>query len=165
MEDVDGTVLPVTRAENGQFQKGYDSRRGSRASLGLSIIEWTNRMDPYTDEQLRTIAESPSGPDNTNSKIVAAQGILRSRLNEFAKNGKPLASDDLNRILEHTHGKPRQRIEVTQEIRQDPDALRLELLTLLADHPELKAALAGQVAGLLQEGSRGGGGPQTAAGD
>ncbi len=111
-------------------------------------------MDPYTDEQLHAIADAPSGPDNPNSKVVAAQGILRSRLNDFAKNGKPLASDDLNRLLEHTHGKPRQRIEVTQEIRQDPDALRLELLTLLADHPELKAALSGQVAGLLEEGER-----------
>ncbi len=129
------------------------------------MIEWSNRMDPYTDEQLHAVADAPSGPDNPNSKIAAAKGLLRSRLDEFAKNGKPLASDDLNRLLEHTHGKPRQRIEVTQEIRRDPNALRLELLTLLAEHPELAAALSGQVAGLLEESERPPQGPQTAAED
>ncbi len=129
------------------------------------MIEWSNRMDPYTDEQLHAVADAPSGPDNPNSKIVAAQGILRSRLGEFAKNGKPLASDDLNRILEHTHGKPRQRIEVTQEIRRDPREMMIELMTMMAEHPELGPLLGDKAAGLLQESERPPQGPQTAAGD
>jgi hypothetical protein len=108
-------------------------------SIGASIVEWMNRLDDRSDKQLEEIRADDRAP---RSKRLAAASLLRSSLQEFAKNGRPLAADDLDRILDRTHGKAVQRVEVTQQEKRDPDAVRLELLQLLGEHPELRAAMA-----------------------
>ena len=108
-----------------------------------------NRLDDRSDEQLSEIQKDQKAP---RAKRLAAASILRASVMDFAKNGKPLAADDLDRLLDRTHGKAVQRVEVTQTEKRDPDAVRLELLQLLAEHPELRAALTDNVAGALPDG-------------
>ncbi len=117
--------------------------RANGRSMGASITEWMNRLDDRDDQQLSDIMADQKAP---RSKRLAAQSLLRASLMDFAKNGKPLAADDLDRILDRTHGRAVQRVEVTQKEERDPAALTLELMQLLAEHPELSQALAGDVA-------------------
>ena len=127
------------------FAKGHDPRRSNTRSLGASLIEWMNRLDVATTEELERIAKAPNGPDNPHSKAAAAPSIIRGRTQGFAKNGAPLAANDVDRILDRTHGKATQRVEVTREEVRDPMALRVELVRLLAEHPELRSLLVGEV--------------------
>ena len=106
--------------------------------MGASITEWMNRLDDRDDDQLQAIMDDQKAP---RSKRLAAQSLLRASLMDFAKNGKPLAADDLDRIL---------------QVVRDPAALTLELMQLLAEHPELKQALAGDVVhAQIEEGQAG----------
>lgn len=128
------------------FTAGPDSRRGNGRSSGASYIEWCNRLDVYTTEQLQEISKAPNGPRNPQSRAMAAETILRSRTEGFAKNGAPFAANDTDRIMDRTVGRPKQHVEVVKQEVKDPAALTLELMQLLADHPELRGALAGNVA-------------------
>ncbi|MHC4610802.1 MAG: hypothetical protein ACYS7M_10705 [Planctomycetota bacterium] len=127
------------------FTRGPDPRRANGRNIGASYIEWCNRLDVVSDEELDRIAASSAGPDNPSSRIIAAQDVRRARVEGFAKNGRALAHDSIERLLDRTHGKPTQRVEVEKRETKDPAALTVELLRMCAEHPELRAALGMEV--------------------
>ena len=117
------------------------------------MIEWFNRLSgmdpPVSDDELRRIGKSDKEPI---PKRQAAKSLLRSLDDEYAKNGRPYAADDLDRVLDRTEGKPTQRVAVETRETKDPAALRVELLAVLAEHPELLRSLGDSAARLLAEG-------------
>ena len=119
-----------------------DPRRAIGRSLGASYIEWCNRLELKTDKELKTIRADNAEP---RSKRLAAATLIRASRMDFAKNGSPIADKDLDRLLDRTHGKSLQRVEVRQEEAVDPSVIRLKLLELLGEHPELRQALAGRL--------------------
>ena len=121
------------------FSGPGDPRNGHSRSMGASYIEWCNRLEGETDKALETIRASDEEP---RSKRLAAATLIRASMQEFAKNGRPYAADDLDRILDRTHGKALQRVEVKREETMDPALVKLELVKLLAAHPELRERLA-----------------------
>ena len=127
------------------FAKGDDPRRANGRSHGASVIEWINRLDRpgMGRQELQRIIDDES---ELLSKRKAAMSHLRSLSMEHAKNGKPLAYDDLQLQIDHTHGKAVQRVEVTTKEERDPVALTLEYVQLMAEHPELREAMAAEVA-------------------
>lgn len=124
--------------------------RANGRSHGASVLEWINRLDVpgMSLVKLRAIAADEEAPP---SKRKAAQSHLRSLQMEHAKNGRPLAYDDLTLQLDYTHGKPTQRVEVTKREIADPRAMTLDLLHMLAEHPELRQVMANELAGLLPQ--------------
>ena len=127
---------------------------GGRApNAGASMIDWYNRLTstdpPISDDELRRIGSSDKEPI---PKRQAAKSLLRSLDDEYAKNGRPYAADDLDRVLDRTEGKPTQRVAVETREYKDPAALRVELTEILAKHPELLASLGDSAARLLAEG-------------
>ena len=146
MNDPQTTVSEARARSNSNlrpFANGHDSRRANSSNAGASMIEWLNRLEnDHSVAEIQAIADSETEPV---PKIKAAKSIIRSLRDDFAKNGAPLAANDLDRILDRTHGRAVQRVEVTRKEERDPDAVRLELLTLLAEHPELRAAIAGEL--------------------
>ena len=126
------------------------------------MIEWFNRLSgmdpPISDDELRRIGKSDKEPI---PKRQAAKSLLRSLDDEYAKNGRPYAADDLDRVLDRTEGKPTQRVAVETKETKDPVALRVELLAIIAEHPELLASLGDSASRLLAEG---GGSPETPPG-
>ncbi len=133
------------------FAKGHDPRRANGRNSGASYIEWCNRLDVYSTPELRAISKAPNGQGNPQSRARAAETILRSRKPGFAKNGAPFAGHDTDRILDRTVGRPKQHVEVVQQEVKDPRAQTLDLLHLLAEHPELRQYLSNEVAGLLPQ--------------
>jgi len=107
-------------------------------------------MDPpVSDDELRRIGKSDKEPI---PKRQAAKSLLRSLDDEYAKNGRPFAADDLDRVLDRTEGKPTQRVAVETREFKDPAAMRVELLAVLAEHPEVLRSLGDAAARLLAEG-------------
>ena len=141
------------------FGDNFDPRRANGRNAGASMIEWFNRLSgmdpPISDDELRRIGKSDKEPI---PKRQAAKSLLRSLDDEYAKNGRPYAADDLDRVLDRTEGKPTQRVAVETKETKDPVALRVELLAIIAEHPELLASLGDSAAQLLAEG----GGPPNA---
>ena len=86
---------------------------------------------------------------------------LHAHGREYAKNGQPLAMHDLQHLHDRTVGKPTQRVAVETKETKDPVALRVELLAIIAEHPELLASLGDSAARLLAEGA---GSPETPPG-
>ncbi len=131
------------------YKCGTDPRRNGVRSAGASVIEHYNRLMAQGIDvaELSRIAEHGRTP----AERAAAASLARIDKGclEFAKNGTPLAANDLDRILDRTHGKPTQRVEVERREVKDPAALTVELLRMCAEHPELRAALGVQVAGEL----------------
>ena len=116
---------------------------------GASIVEWMNTMGSWTTERIKGVAEDASAPT---SKRLAAKSIVRSMDDEWAKNGKPRALDDLNLQLDRCDGKPVQRVEVARVEVADPAALRVRLMEALAASPGLLASLT--AAGVLPGGAQ-----------
>ena len=114
------------------------------------MIEWYNRLAAI-DPPIGRAELERMGNDETLPipKQQAAKSLHRSLHDEYAKNGRPLAADDLDRMLDRTEGKPTQRVQVETRETKDPAALKIELLRLLADQPQLRASLGLDVAGLL----------------
>ena len=126
------------------FRPGPDPRRANSSNAGASLIEHYNRLAhrSLSLEELDRIGNDDSEPL---VKRQAAKSLHRSLGDDFAKNGAPLAANDLDRILDRTVGRPKQHVEVVTEEVRDPAAMTVELLTLLAEHPELREALGGLV--------------------
>ena len=122
---------------------------GRPPNAGASIIEHINRMAMWDLSRVQAAADDPKA---SCSKRQAAKSLVRSMSDEFAKNGRPFAADDLDRVLDRTDGKPVQRVEVERVEVKDPAALRVELLRILADHPELRESLGISAARVLGEG-------------
>ncbi len=75
------------------------------------------------------------------TRRLAAKSLCRALRNAVAKNGRPYAADDLDRILDRTDGKATQRIAVVSVTRRDPAQIREELQQLLSDQPALAESL------------------------
>ncbi len=125
-------------------------KEGRPPNHGLSIIEWLNRLGTMPEGKVRAIAVDPAAPI---AKRKAAKSHLRSLSDEYAKNGRPFAADDLDRQLDRTVGKPLQQVQVTRTEVADPAALRVQLLSALARNPALLSSLGVSVAGVLGEGA------------
>ena len=133
--------------------------RSGRVSAGQSIIEHMNTMRDWPLLRIEAVADDAAAGC---SKRQAAKSLVRSMSDDWAKNGKPHAADDLDRVLDRTDGKAVQRVQVDTREVKDPAALRVELLRVLGDHPELLESLRAMGGGaLLAEG----GDPQTDAGE
>ena len=128
---------------------GLKGGPGRHKNAGASIIEHINRMSMWDLSRVQAAADDPKA---SCSKRQAAKSLCRSMSDEFAKNGRPFAADDLDRVLDRTDGKPVQRVEVERVEVKDPAALRVELLRILADHPELRESLGIRAAQVLGEG-------------
>ena len=120
------------------FASGPDNPQWERTSIGSSIIKGMNQMSSWPQERIRALADDESAPIN---KRLAAKSLVRSMSDDWAKNGKPHAADDLDRVLDRTDGRAVQRVQVNTVETKDPDALRLELLALVAAHPALLDSL------------------------
>ena len=159
--DMPETIEETRARTNGNlipFAPGPDSRRPNAANAGASVIEWYNRLANQAgmdDAALESIASDESLP---RTKRMAAKSLMRSLSDDWAKNGKPHAADDLDRVLDRTEGRAVQRVAVETREVKDPAALKIELLRLLADQPQLRASLGLDVSGLLGAGDAGAGG-------
>ena len=128
---------------------GLKGGPGRNKNAGASIIEHINTMALWPMDRIEAVADDPKA---SCSKRQAAKSLVRSMSDEWAKNGKPLAADDLDRVLDRTEGKPTQRVHVETREAKDPAALRVELLRILAEHPELRESLGIRAAQVLGEG-------------
>ena len=121
----------------GQFNKGFDPRRGNAPPLGASYIEWMNRLAVekpngkarYDENALKKIAKDPKAAA---ARRYAAQTMLRAFSDGWHKH-LPLAGSDLDRIADRTIGKPVQAVHVehsSTEARLTAASARLqEILT------------------------------------
>ncbi len=81
-------------------------------------------------------------PKSSHPKVVAAQELLRARVEGYDKIGRiPKAADSINRIMDRTDGKPVQRVVVAQVDSRDPEQLRVELMDLIEQFPEVRKGL------------------------
>ncbi len=129
--------------------KGDPRGANGRPNAGASIINWMNELAAKPLEHIQAVADDPKA---SCAKRQAAKSLCRSMSDEYAKNGRPYAADDLDRVLDRTEGKPTQRVAVETRETKDPAALRVELLAVLAEHPELLRSLGDSAARLLAEG-------------
>ena len=138
------------------YKKGYDPRRNNigRPPVGLTLEEAYSVLEnreKYPMGKLREIRRSHK------SGAMRASADLWIRIHtkglKFAKNGVPLVHPDLEHLHDRTVGKPTQRVAVETKETKDPVALRVELLAIIAKHPELLASLGDSAARLLAEGA------------
>ncbi len=122
------------------------------SSHGRAIIGWMNTMGSWPTERIQGVADDASAPTN---KRLAAKSIIRSMSDDWAKNGKPHAMEDLNLGMDRTDGKPVQRVEVQRIEVRDPAGIRADLIKVLAESPGLLESLraAGVLPGAVGEGS------------
>ncbi len=142
------TVHPNSIRSLIPFKKGHQP---TRRTAGALVVENYNNLanGSHSSVELLRIGRDER---ETVARRLAAKSLYRALKSTHAKNGRPLASDDLDRILDRTEGKPTQRVALeTREIK-DPAALRVELLAVLAGHPELLQSLGDSAARLLAEG-------------
>ena len=148
------------------YKAGYDPRRNNkgRPAVGLTLEEAYSVLE---DREKYPIAKLEEVRTSHKSGAMRASADLWLRIHangdEFAKNGQPLVMHDLQHLHDRTVGKPTQRMTVETHETKDPAALKIELLRLLADQPQLRASLGLDVAGLLGSGEAGNEGtpPQT----
>ena len=116
--------------------------RANGRNAGASTIEWFNRLDDpkYTDAELVRIRDDEK-ECRAKRRAAAAHVRMIEHAQDFAKNGAPLVANDLDRLLDRTHGRAVQRVEVQQQQIADPAALKLELARLIAEHPEALASM------------------------
>ena len=146
----------ATLANLAPFTGKGDPRNGTGppANHGQSVVQQMNLLggQNLSEDELRAIGEDSKCPV---FKRQAAKSLLRSLSDDWAKNGKPHAADDLDRVLDRTEGRAVQRVAVETREVKDPAALKIELLRLLADQPQLRASLGLDVAGILGAGDAG----------
>ena len=149
--------MPPWQAGNGP---GSAPPSGAPQNHGQAIIQWMNTMGSWPTARVKAVAVDESAPTN---KRLAAKSIVRSMSDDWAKNGKPHAIEDLNLGMDRCDGKPVQRVEVARVEVADPAALRVRLMEALAASPGLLASLtaAGVLPGVGGEsaGSEGGSDP------
>jgi len=95
-------------------------------------------MGSWPTARVKAVAVDESAPTN---KRLAAKSIVRSMSDDWAKNGKPHAIEDLNLGMDRCDGKPVQRVEVQRVEVSDPAELRVRLMEALAASPGLLASL------------------------
>lgn len=128
------------------FGQNGDTRgaAGRPPNAGASIIEWMNTMGLWPEARIEAVADDEKAAV---TKRQAAKSLLRSLNDEYAKNGRPFAADDLDRVLDRCHGKSVQRVAVARVDARDPSLVRAEFMAALADLPELRKALLGEGSG------------------
>lgn len=138
---------PITVREGrdaaGRFMPGNSIAPGRPPNMGATFLEHClelTRVDEdgaarYDADQLRRMTRDPKCP---HLRAGAAASILRLRTTGFGRSGKPLAADDLERLLDRSMGKPPLAI-FTKHVRSgaDPAQVYRELAALIAAHPEL----------------------------
>lgn len=82
-----------------QFPTGVSGNPNGRPTAGASVKEWWNVMQEWTETQLAVVFESKAAPINQR----AAAGQWLGALND---------GDSLDRIVNVTHGKPTQPLDV-----------------------------------------------------
>ncbi len=134
-----------------RFEPGPDPRRANSSNAGASTLEWWNRLtnSKISDEELAVIAAGNGKVEHT--KRLAAEWLLRMHEEGYAKNGTPFAANDVDRFFDRLIGRPKQHVEVVQQEIKDPRAMTLDLLHMLAEHPELRQVMANELAGLLPQ--------------
>ena len=150
-------LMPPWKAGKGS---GSAPPSGAPENHGRAVIQWMNTMGSWPTERIKGVANDASAPTN---KRLAAKSLVRSMSDDWAKNGKPHAMEDLNLQLDRTDGRAVQRVEVQRTAVADPSELRVRLMEALAQSPGLLESL--RAAGVLPGGDApaGGGGPQTDA--
>ena len=128
------------------WSPGHSGNGTKAPNHGASILQYLNDLGIMPESKVRAIAVDPDAPI---AKRKAAKSHLRSLSDEIAKNGRAHALEDLAFQVEHTNGKAVQRVQVTRTEVQDPAALRVELLRVLADAPALLESLGLTVGGVL----------------
>ena len=126
------------------FGPARDPKPYAPQNAGSSVIEWYNTLanqKGIDDAALAAIASDEMLP---RTKRMAAKSLMRTLNDEYAKNGRPFAADDLDRVLDRCHGKPVQRVAVARVDVRDPEQVRSELMAILAERPELRVALLGE---------------------
>ena len=105
------------------FSGADDPRRWKNGpSCGATIKNYYNTLYEKTQAELIEIATDDDAPV---AKLMAARSMIRALNPEWGKGGKPFASDDLSRIMEHTDGRPHQTVEHSGSIDTGEDqALR-----------------------------------------
>ena len=131
-----------------RFGTGFDPRRHVGApSLGRQITSYMNELGSedvdgnakYTKSDLKAIIKDQK---SSHPKVVAAQELLRARVEGYDKIDRiPKAADSIDRIMDRTDGKPVQRVEVAQVDARDPEQLRVELMDLIEQFPEVRKGL------------------------
>lgn len=132
-----GEGVPAIRDSKGQFQKGSGNLPGNRfgpgnnlggrkPNAGLTILEWVNIYASSDDiQKVHRVAKAGKRGRGALSKdekafrkgltpaqIMGAQIVVGAMKEGYASSGKRLGSDDLERILDRTDGKPVQRVEI-----------------------------------------------------
>ncbi len=115
-------------------------KTGGPGSAGASVIEHYNCL-ASSDKSMDELRAIGARDGEIISRRLAAKSLHRALRNAIAKNGRPVAADDLDRILDRTDGKPTQRIAVVSVTRRDPAQIREELQQLLSDQPALAESL------------------------
>lgn len=143
---------PNSRAALEPFRPGFDPRRRIGApSLGREVTAYMNMLGAedqdgqalYPEAELRAIIQDPR---SAHAKVIAAQEILRARLEGFDKIGRvPQAANSIDRIIDRTDGKPTQRIEVTRPKDRTLEELGDDLVRLLTENPALLDSVRVQV--------------------
>ena len=113
---------------------------GGPGSAGANVIIHYNAL-ACSDKSLDELRAIGNRDGEVISRRLAAKSLHRALRNAIAKNGRPVAADDLDRILDRTDGKATQRIAVVSVVTRDPAQIRQELQRLLSDQPALAESL------------------------
>ena len=137
------------------FQPGYDARRGHRPNGGLAYLEWFNAFTAsvdaggewrYSRSQMEQFAAGDDGKA-TPMKVAAAKAALHFLdANGFDKLDRmPKWATFLQHSLDHTVGKPVQRVHVDGQVTHEHVQGYDDFVDYLVREPEradrLEAAL------------------------
>lgn len=89
------------------FPPGVSGNPAGRPAAGAVVKEWFNVMAEWSKadlEQARDAADSPA------AKVAAARSWLDAMSKEKTSGGQPVAGNDLDRIIDYTHGRPAQTV-------------------------------------------------------
>ena len=104
------------------FKKGFDAKRHIGApNLGRQITAHMNELGREDDEghavyDAKKLREIVRDGRSAHARVVACKEILRARMDGFDTLGRtPKAADSIDRLIDRTHGKPKQTIFVQHE--------------------------------------------------